>query len=90
MTSRSCQYRLASQEEERDKEKLGLNFPSPSWTPAPCDQPFSSTPLTHEDGLSFLLDKEELAPVSAACLYTEYHKVASGEHPQVGRQQQLL
>lgn len=30
MTSRSCQYRLASQEEERDKEKLGLNFPSPS------------------------------------------------------------
>lgn len=46
--------------------------------------------LTHEGRLPLLLDEEELAPVSTAGLHPENHQVASGEHPEVGGQQQLL
>lgn len=44
---------------------------------------------THENTLTFLLHKEELSPVSGGGFYPKHHQVEEGEHPQVGRGEEL-
>lgn len=65
-------------------------IPSPALAPGLYTLLCLNTYLTHKGGLPSLLDKEELAPICTASLYSEDHEVASGQHPEIGGQQQIL
>lgn len=64
-----------------DKGKRGPSILSPALTPDFYTLPCPNTHLTHKGSLPSFLDKEELAPVCTAALYSKDYKVASGEHP---------
>lgn len=65
-------------------------IPPPALASGLYTLPCLNTHLTHKSRLPSLLDKEELAPVCTASLYSKDHEVASGQHPEIGGQQQIL
>lgn len=75
--------------QEVDTGRKG-RVPSLALAPGLYTLPCLNTHLTHKSGLPSLLDEEELAPVCTASLYSKDHEVASGQHPEIGGQQQIL